>query len=82
VVEELDSHGGSSPDWLDVVHVDALAELVVLSDWIGRVSSATHSKGEATVLTWAQVHGAIAIIDDADARKVGQAHGLKVHGSL
>lgn len=82
VVEELAGYGGSVPDWLEVVHVDAIGDLIVLSEWVGRVSSATHSQGEATVLAWAERHGAVAIIDDAEARRVGQAHGLRVHGSL
>lgn len=82
VVEELASHGGGSPPWLDVVHVDGLQEILALAHWVGRVSSATHSRGEATVLAWAECHSATAIIDDRDARRVGQAHGLDVHGLL
>jgi predicted nucleic acid-binding protein len=34
------------------------------------------------VLAWAECHGAVAIIDDWDARRVAQTHEQEVHGSL
>ncbi len=34
------------------------------------------------MLAWAEVHQATSIIDDDDARRVGQQYGLEVHGSL
>lgn len=82
VVEELGQHGGSVPDWLRVVYVDGISELRALARWVGRVSSETHSQGEATVLAWAECHDAHAIIDDADVRRVAQLYGLSVHGVL
>lgn len=65
VAQEVNERGGRIPEWLKVVHVDAIEELLVLAAWVSRVSSATHSRGEATVLAWAECHGAIAIVDDA-----------------
>lgn len=82
VAEELAGRGGQIPEWLDVVHVDAIGELSALARWIGRLASGTHSQGEATICAWAECHGAIVIIDDADARRVAQRHGLDVHGVL
>ena len=82
VVEELAGHNGACPDWLQTVHVDGIAELSSLALWLDRVATSTHSKGEATVLAWADCHKAIAIVDDADARRVAQSYGLEVHGLL
>ncbi|MGK5533714.1 hypothetical protein [Streptomyces sp. URMC 129] len=69
-------------EWLEIVHVDDLPEIEALVDWMGRVSGAKSNHGEATVLAWAQVHGATAVVDDADARRIGRRAGLDVRGSL
>lgn len=84
VVEELSRNDLSliGQEWLEIVHVDGLDELVALSTWVGRVSSERHDRGEATVLAWAETHHGIAIIDDADARAVARRHKRQVHGSL
>jgi predicted nucleic acid-binding protein len=82
VAEELEPEGIALPDWLEVVHVDGLAELVSLAEWLGRVSAGKHHRGEATVLAWAEVHHAIAIVDDRDARMTAQKVGLETHGVL
>jgi predicted nucleic acid-binding protein len=71
------------PAWIDeVVHVDELAELVVLGKWVNLMSSDTHNRGEATVLAWAEVHEAIAIVDDRAARRVAEREPVTVHGLL
>jgi predicted nucleic acid-binding protein len=84
VVEELQLHGLSidGHDWLEVTHVDGLDEVVALGRWVGIVSAEQHNRGEATVLAWAEIHDAIAIIDDGDASRVAREHGITVHGSL
>lgn len=69
-------------DWLETVHVDGLDELAALVDWMGRVSGQKSNQGEATVLAWAQVHNAVAVIDDRDAVRVGRAGGLEIWVSL
>jgi predicted nucleic acid-binding protein len=69
-------------DWLETVHVDGLDELAALVDWMSRVSGQKSNQGEATVLAWAEVHDAVAVIDDRDAVRVGRAGGLAVCGSL
>ncbi|WP_129842232.1 hypothetical protein [Streptomyces sp. RFCAC02] len=69
-------------EWLSIVHVDDLHEINALVEWMNRVSGAKSNHGEATVLAWAEVHDAVAIVDDADARRIGRAAGLDVRGSL
>ncbi|WAL73193.1 hypothetical protein OU787_17760 [Kitasatospora sp. YST-16] len=68
--------------WLEKVHVDGLDELGALVRWMEVVSGERSNHGEATVLAWAEVHGATAVIDDADARRAAQKHGMPVQGSL
>lgn len=86
VVEELDRYGFSDQvercRWLRVVHVDGLAELTSLVRWTAVLSSDLHDRGEATVCAWAEVHGGVAILDDADAKAVAGTARLPVHGSL
>lgn len=69
-------------EWLDVVRLDDLDELNKLVVWMERVSGQKSNQGEATVLAWADVHQAVAVIDDGDARRIGRRHGLGVCGSL
>ncbi len=85
VLDELSANGLnlSDLDWLDVVHVDGLDELQALMTWMQRVGAATgHNRGEATVFAWAEVHDAIAIIDDKSARRAAQQYRLEAHGTL
>ena len=82
VVQELAGNGLGPPPEIETVPVDGLLELVALADWVGRLSSSRHNRGEATICAWAQVHNAIAIVDDRDARTAAQRAGLNVHGSL
>ncbi|WP_282202162.1 hypothetical protein [Kitasatospora fiedleri] len=84
VVHEL-SHADldvSGLGWLEVVHVDGLDELGALVRWMAVVSGERSNQGEATVLAWAEVHGATAVIDDADARRAARKHAMPVQGSL
>ncbi|GAA3850462.1 hypothetical protein [Streptomyces sedi] len=85
VVDELRHHGMSlaAADWLEVVHVDHLAELAALVRWMERVAGANSNEGEATVLAWAEVHDAVAVVDDGDARRIARRYGVPaVWGSL
>ncbi|MGK3093891.1 hypothetical protein ACG93S_28200 [Streptomyces sp. WAC01490] len=84
VVDELGTYGLSlaSADWLEIVHVDHLSELTALVKWMDLVSGSKSNQGEATVLAWAEVNGAIAVIDDGDARRIARRHSLPVWGSL
>lgn len=84
VLSEITYHGLSTNQltWLDVVHVDDLAELDALVRWMQLVSGQKSNHGEATVLAWAEVHNATAVIDDTDARRAAQKAGQSVQGSL
>ncbi|MFF1463139.1 hypothetical protein [Streptomyces sp. NPDC058330] len=65
-------------EWLEIVHVDDLTEREALVDWMNRVSGAKSNHGEATVLAWAEVHGATAVVDDADARRIGRGAPVRL----
>ncbi len=84
VFEELAGNGlDTSPlSWLELTPLDGLMELSAFTEWQDRVAAGPHHMGEATVFAWAEVHAATAIVDDRDARRVGQYHGLEVHGTL
>lgn len=72
-----------SLDWLQVVRVDGLAELIVFTECADRLGSRRERNvGEASVLAWADVNQQIALIDDGTARQVGLDRGVAVHGSL
>ncbi len=40
------------------------------------------NNGEAAVLAWASVHGAIAIVDERPATRAARRDGIEVHGTL
>ncbi|WP_063727776.1 hypothetical protein [Streptomyces sp. RTd22] len=84
VIEELAHHQlpCTGLSWLEIKHVDGLDELGALVEWMDRVSGQRSNQGEATVLAWAQVHKAVAVIDDGDARRIGRDAGLEIWGSL
>ncbi|MEU5381741.1 hypothetical protein ABZ359_40645 [Streptomyces sp. NPDC005968] len=84
VIEELRHYDldVSGLGWLEVQHVDGLAELTALVRWMERVSGQKSNHGEATVLAWADVHGAVPVVDDLDARRAARAGGLAVWGVL
>lgn len=69
-------------DWLERVRVDGLPELRALARYIRVLGAGDRNLGEATVLAWAEVHSAIAVIDDRVARAAGRARNVEVHGSL
>lgn len=68
--------------WLRVGHVDALGELRILGEYMRVLGSGRRDMGEATVLTWAEAHGGIAIVDDQAAKKAAGRRGVSCHGTL
>ncbi|NJQ02436.1 hypothetical protein [Streptomyces zingiberis] len=85
VLDELRHHRlptDQLTSWLEVVHVDGLNELAALVKWMELVSGRRSNQGEATVLAWAEVHGGVAVVDDADARRAARRAGLEVWGVL
>jgi predicted nucleic acid-binding protein len=81
-VDEMRQLGNHPPDWVSVVHVDGLDEIIAFAEWSMRLVSGPHHRGEAAVAAWAESHRAIAIIDDREASQVMKREGLHVHGSL
>jgi len=81
VAEELQRRQVTLPARMEVVHVDGLDELVALAAWVQRLSSSQHDRGESTVCAWAEVHAALAVIDDRAARIAARQAGLDIHGT-
>lgn len=69
-------------DWLEVVRTDTLPVLQAYGDYAGRLGSAVRDVGEASVLAWCEVHGAVAYTDDQAAHNVGTQRGVEVRRSL
>ena len=69
-------------DWLQVVPVNSLDELVAFSKYAARLVAGNRNVGEASVLAWAQVNGAVALIDGQDAALCGRENGVSVRRSL
>lgn len=68
--------------WLQIVHVDSLPMLKVLAWYTQRFGSTERDIGEASVLAWAEVTGAAALVDDATARQVAKERSVRLMGSL
>ncbi len=95
VVAELAEAGVTPPGWLETVDQGddpelAIAYLVSFARWQTRLGSdpaAGHDIGEADTLAWSETFGAIALIDDQDARTAARTAlppdaSWCVHGSL
>jgi len=83
VVAERELRGMQRPDWLELVAMDDLELLDAMVRWqdvVGTVGA--KNAGEAAVLAWAEVAGAVAVIDDRSARRAAAASRVQVHGSL
>lgn len=90
VIEELraglvdypDLQGAIDLQWLRVEHLDTLEELRLFALYAARLGSGTHDLGEATVLAWAEAHGATAFTDDETAVQLGRERGVRVVRTL
>lgn len=90
VIEELRAGLGDFPElqdaidlpWLRVEPLNDLDELVLFGQYALRLGSGTHDVGEATVLAFAEAHGAVAFTDDQTAYQVGRERGVKVVRTL
>jgi len=69
-------------EWLHVVALDTLDRLRRFTIWTERVGAGTRDLGEASVLAVAEELGAVALIDERDATRVGRSYGIDVHGSI
>lgn len=68
--------------WLRVEAVDRLDELRLFAKYARRLGSDVHDIGEASVLAWAEAHGAIAFTDDEAAVQAGRDEGVEVRRTL
>ncbi len=68
--------------WLEVVPVDSLDELLAFARYAARLVAGDRNVGEASVLAWAEVHRAVAVIDDQDAVQCGRENQVAVRRSL
>jgi predicted nucleic acid-binding protein len=90
VVEEIKNGVAAFPDlqdvldlaWLQVVSADSLDELRLFAKYAARLGSGIHDVGEASVLAWAEAHGAIAFTDDEAAVQAGRDEGVEVRRTL
>lgn len=69
-------------DWLRVVACDELTELYLFAQYMNQLGNNERNAGEATVLAWAEAHGAVAYVDDQVACNVGRNRGVTVHRTL
>lgn len=68
--------------WLQVVSCDDLETLRAILIFTEALGAGERHLGECTVLAWSQRFGAMALLDDADARVVGRREGVTVKGTL
>lgn len=68
--------------WLEKARVDGLQELQAFAVYARILGVGARDIGEASVLAWAEVHQATAIIDDRVGKQAGVARNVDVHGSL
>lgn len=69
-------------EWLRSVRVDRLQELAVFAEYARVLGSGERDVGEASTLAWAEVNGAIAILDERAGTRRGRQRGVEVHGTL
>lgn len=68
--------------WLRVVPTDSLEVLRLFVIYANRLGSGVHDLGEATVLAYAEAHGAVAFSDDQAAVQLGRERGVRVQRTL
>lgn len=68
--------------WLEQVPVDSLDELRAFAIYAARLGSGARNVGEAATLAWAEVHGAVASVDEATARKLAQERDVPLRGTV
>ena len=68
--------------WLRVESADSLDTLRFFAKYARRLGTDIHNVGEASVLAWAEVHGAIAFTDDEAAVQAGRDEHIRVRRTL
>lgn len=69
-------------DWLSRATISTLEELSVFAQYARVLGTGPRGVGEASTLAWAELHGAMAIVDDEAAKRVAKTRHVVVHGSL
>ena len=69
-------------NWIRVVPCDDLRELYLFAQYMRQLGNEERNAGEATVLAWAEAHGAATYVDDQVACNVGRNRGVTVHRTL
>lgn len=90
VIEELHEGLAAHPElqdaidlpWLRVENLANLKELRLFAEYARRLGAGMHDIGEATVLAWAEAHGATAFTDDDVAVQIGRERGVNVVRTL
>ena len=69
--------------WLEHVGIEGLHELAVFAEYAQVLGSSREGDvGEAATLAWAEMYGAIAIVDDQAAANAGRGRKVETHGTL
>ena len=69
-------------EWIETVRVDGLDELVAFSEYLRFLGGGPRNVGEAATLAWAEVHCAVAVLDDQTAVQLGRQRGVTVKRTL
>lgn len=73
---------GADLTWLEEVRVDSLGVLGAFAAYASILGSGERDVGEAATLAWAEINGAVAVVDEAAGRRAAQTRGVEVHGTL
>lgn len=68
--------------WVTVVPCDELPVLYLFAQYMNHLGDEDRNGGEASVLAWAEHHGATAYVDDQVACNIGRRRGVTVRRSL
>jgi predicted nucleic acid-binding protein len=69
-------------EWITTRSIASDAELASFAQFAARLVVGTRNVGEAAVLAYAQVHGAIAVIDDGAGRKAARDFSVALRPTL
>lgn len=68
--------------WLEEVRTDSRDVLYAFAKYMDRLGDPDRNAGEASVLAWAEVNGAVAFVDDQTACDVAGRNGVDVRRTL
>lgn len=69
-------------DWIDQVELASEVEVQAFASFSSLMVVGDRNIGESGVLAYANVHGAIAVVDDGHARKAAADRGVKTQSTL